>query len=45
MQRHTRLYLLFGSLPNFLGVTLSAENTVTGSLMPVAEALASLPTR
>ena len=39
MKRHTRVFLLLGSLASFFGVAQAAENAVTGSLPPVAEAL------
>ena len=38
MKRHTRMFLLLGSLASFFGVTQVEE--MTGSLLPVAEALA-----
>ena len=39
MKRHTRAFLLLGSLAGFFGVTQAAENAVTSPLLPVAEAL------
>lgn len=39
MKRHTRMFLLLGSLASFFGVAQAAENVVAGSLLPVAEAL------
>ncbi|MGB4228447.1 MAG: DUF1499 domain-containing protein [Candidatus Dechloromonas phosphoritropha] len=39
MKCRTRVYLLLGSLASFLGVTQASESAVTGSLLPVAEAL------
>ena len=39
MKRRTRVFLLFGSLASFFGVSQAAESAATGSLLPVAKAL------
>ena len=39
MKRHTRIFLLLGSLASAFSMTQAAENEATGSLLPVAEAL------
>ena len=42
MKRHTRMFLLLGSLASSFSVTQAAENVATNEPPPIAEALACL---